>query len=704
MSREPFFITRGVLCTRDGQENCLAEEKSEQSGMVFSGAAGSLEVELIREGEKIALKMAGRLKKAEPFFGCQPAFDEAGGVAVCLILEPRQQEEGDSLKKPEGEDMPFVSIYQHKEWWTRPAFGRGFGQIPQRSQLVILKGREEYHVFLAVCGKENRADLEGCPGGLKLTLSSNQANRTVMEDLALVYAKGKDPYTLAEDAAGMALGLTGKNLRLRREKRLPEIFEKIGWCSWDSLGQDVNEKAIFEKMAELKEKKLPISWVLIDDGWSPVNKERQTLTGLDADQEKFPNGMAQTVRTLKKDYQVEYVGLWQAVKGYWAGVEEGSEAGQALGPYLTRYPNGELTMKPEAEVAFGFWNLWHSRLKRAGIDFVKVDSQSSFSLAAKGSCTYGKLAQAVHTGLEASADLNFGGNLINCMGMAPEDIWNRQSAALSRSSDDFAPRVPGSFAEHALQNCYNSIYQGCFYWCDWDMVWSEHEDVKQNMMIRVLSGGPVYLSDGLGHTDPEQVWPVILEDGRILRCEDVARPTLDCLTDGGEEGSGLLKIYNRYRDVVYVAAISVKEAKEPLHGSLRASDFPFGVGEEFWVYDWKKKEAVLCGGETSYEFSLAPADAELFHLIPAKQGIAVLGIVGKYISAACAECIETGEGEYLILPKCAGELGFLTKESVKEIRQDNVILPFERKGDLYTVPCAGKGHVVTVKLGQRVQA
>lgn len=107
--------------------------------------------------------------------------------------------------------------------------------------------------------------------------------------------------------------------------------------------------------------------------------------------------------------------------------------------------------------------------------------------------------------MEASADLNFAGNLINCMGMSPEDIWNRQSASLSRSSDDFAPRVPGSFAEHALQNAYNSVYQGCFYWCDWDMVWSCHEDVKQNMMIRVLSGGPIYLSDGVGNTDAAQI-------------------------------------------------------------------------------------------------------------------------------------------------------------------------------------------------------
>lgn len=692
MNGEPFSITRALIRTRDGQESYLTEEQSFQDKLVFSGEEGKypgkVSVELIREGEKLALRLSGGLKKSEPFFGYQPAFDEAGGAAVELALPPSLQEK-----------MEFVSIYQHKEWWTRPAFGKECRQIPSKSQLVIMKSQGEYHIFLAVCGEENRADLEGCPGGLKLTISSNLGNQMAVSDLALVYAKGKEPYALTEAAAETALKLTGKNLKLRKEKKLPEIFEKLGWCSWDSLGQDVNEKAVLEKMEELREKKLPVAWVLIDDGWSPINKEKQTLTGLDADLEKFPKGMAGTVRVLKEEYQVEKVGLWQAIKGYWGGVGEESEAGRVLSPYLMRYPNGELTVKPEAEAVFGFWNQWHSHLKRAGIDFVKVDSQSSFSLAARGNSSYGKLAQAVHTGLEASADLNFGGNLINCMGMAPEDIWNRQSAAISRSSDDFAPRVPGSFAEHALQNAYNSIYQGCFYWCDWDMVWSRHEDVKQNMMIRVLSGGPVYLSDGLGATDPDEVWPVILEDGAILRCQDVARPTLDCLTDGGEDGSGLLKIYNRYEDVVYVAAIPVKEIKEPICGSLQASDFPFEMGEEFWVYDWKKKEASLCGKELSYGFALSPRDAELFHLIPKKEGIAVLGITDKYISAAAAEWFPAGEGEYIIRPECAGELSFLTQESVMEIRQDGKPVCFERKGDLYSVACAGKGHVISVRLG-----
>lgn len=579
----------------------------------------------------------------------------------------------------------------------RPAFGENLAELPPKSQLVIEEQGEGYLVLLAVCG-ENRVDLEGTKEGILVTLSSNVCNQTAVSDLALVYGQGQDPYGLTEEAVSYGLALTGKGLRLRRDKKFPEIFEKIGWCTWDSLGQSVSEKAVFEKMEEFKEKGIPIPWVLIDDGWSCAEREKQTLTGLDADPDKFPDGIKGTVRALKERFHVEWVGVWQAIKGYWNGVEEGTEAYREMRQYLMRYPNGELMMRPETEAAFGFWNRWHSYLKQAGVDFIKVDSQSSFSIACRGRYGYAEAARAIHTGLEASADLNFGGNLINCMGMAPEDIWNRQSAALSRNSDDYTPTVPGSFGEHVLQNCYNSVYHGCFYWGDWDMVWSRHEDVKPSMMIRALSGGPVYLSDGAGTTDPEEVWPVILKDGTILRCQDVARPTLDCLVDGGRRKNGLLKLYNQCKETVYAAAVSVGETKETLTGQLMASDFPFEIGETFWVYNWKRQEAQLCGKNTVYDFTLAHRDAELFLLIPRKHKLEVVGMTDKYIAGAAAEWYNEGSDCCVAVLKCDGDFGFLTQSRVKAVTEENRPVSFIQKGDLYMVPQVGAGHVLRIEL------
>src|SRR5690606_18830163 len=97
--------------------------------------------------------------------------------------------------------------------------------------------------------------------------------------------------------------------------------------------------------------------------------------------------------------------------------------------------------KPDAAAAFGFWNDWHGYLKKQGVDFVKVDSQSAVANFLSGHAPIGAAAEAAHTALEASVGLHFDGCVINCMGMAGENIWHRPASAVSRNSDDFVPAV-----------------------------------------------------------------------------------------------------------------------------------------------------------------------------------------------------------------------------------------------------------------------
>lgn len=708
-----FSLGRMILHKDDGQEITLDYEMDGWPDLSAEAGNGQGGISFIQDENLIAVHMEGTLKKNIPSFGYQPSLADQKGVGLDLRF---------------AQECPFLAVYQHKEWWIRPFFGKVCCEIPPKTQLLVRRCNDEYEILLAVCGKNCRADLEGTECGVRITLSSNLSNQMHVEDLAVVYARGREPYQLVEDAVSMALRLSEKRLELRKYKKYPEIFEKTGWCTWDSLGQQVNEKAIFDKMDEFKELGLPISWVLIDDGWSWADMENLRLRGLDADSEKFPRGLAHTIRVLKEKYHVSYVGVWQGIKGYWHGIEEGSKAEHMLAKYLLKYPNGEITMQPEPEKAFGFWNTWHSYLKKNGVDFIKVDSQSSYSLCSRGVGSYGQAAAAIHTGLEASADMNFGGNLINCMGMAPENVWNRQSAVLSRNSDDFFPRLKGSFQEHALQNCYNSVYHGCFYWEDWDMAWSKHEDGKQNLMLRMISGGPVYFSDGLGNTDPLMIWPMILEDGTVLRCEDVGRPTIDCLTEDVVGAGKPLKVYNRYGDTVYVAAFGIVSQDQGsdeqnlraertiptmygMSGIIQRSDFPVELPSAYWIYDWGAQTAVRCGSEEEaggkeqrkmseagkYEFFVAPGDAALFHIIPEMDKIQMVGILEKYMSGICVERILKEEHEYLVILKCEGTFGFLTREQVREVRYNGKTVSFERQGDLYRVICHGGNGILQIK-------
>ncbi len=661
--QQPLFtFARGTGNLRSGSEEISFCLKDGVEGTIYGEGKGfETTLVLYHEDGLTAVEIDASVRLNTPHFGYQEELPDAHAVEIVLI--------------PEGK-APFVSIYQHKEWWMRPAFGYSWEEIPDNSQCIICQREEEYEIFLAVCGKDCRADFKGRKRGLHLFLSSNQAGRTHISDIAMVYGRGKDPYALLERMVGYALKLTGKELKLRKDKPFPSTFADWGWCTWDSLGQDVDEKAIFAKMEDFKNLGISVPWVLIDDGWSTANRKEQTLRSFDEDPERFPDGFASTVKVLKEKYGVKNVGVWQAVKGYWNGVEPGSEAERDAACFLKKYPSGVISIDTELHKSFGFWDKWHSQLRQKGITFVKVDSQSSYSLMTKGACTYGESAGSIHKGLDASADLHFGGNLINCMGMAPEDIWNRCSSSLSRSSDDFTPTVPGSFEEHALQNSYNSVYHGCFYWGDWDMAWTVHEDSTRSLLLRAISGGPFYISDGLGKTDPAKVAAMISEDGRVLRCEDVGRPALDCLTDPEVLKTHPLKVFNRLGDITYVAVFRGTE-KSSSKGVLKIEELP-GIDpeKEYWIYSSANGQAVRYDRKKGYHFVIPEEKAMMLQVIPVEK-ISVIGVLEKNISSAAVEIPVRFENSILVRVLSSGELGVLT--AGKEIRAI-------RRGNAYGIP------------------
>lgn len=115
--------------------------------------------------------------------------------------------------------------------------------------------------------------------------------------------------------------------------------------------------------------------------------------------------------------------------------------------------------------------------------------------------------------------------MINCMGMGSEDMWNRSVSPISRCSDDFQPENREWFIKHILQCAYNCLVQGQFYYCDWDMWWTDDGQAAKNSILRAISGGPVYVSDTYDRSRAEILKPLCLEDGRILRCDKPAVPT-----------------------------------------------------------------------------------------------------------------------------------------------------------------------------------
>lgn len=612
-------------------------------------------------------------------FGGLRAFPRRGGICLTLPCAP------DFLSGR------CVALYQHKAWWLRPAFFEGASGAPEKTQLLIARRGEVFEVLTAVAGERCRCDFSGTPEGLCAELSVGADGCDTYGDLFFSFAWGEDPYACCADSVRLPLERMGRTRCLRENKRLPEMFEYFGWCSWDAFYHDVNEAGLFQKMDELREKGVPVRWALIDDGWSDADfrPRVEKLCGFDAALDKFPNGLGATVETLKTRYGMRWVGVWQAIMGYWNGLAPGSEAERETAAWLVQMADGRRVPDAEPGKAFAFWDRWHAYLESKGIDFVKVDEQSAVSIFHTGRHSFGEACRNVHAALEGSGGIHFDNRVIHCMGEAPEDLWNRTGAAcVSRSSDDFVPRTEHGFREHAIQNGYNSLLHGQFYWGDWDMFWSDHVEADQNSILRAVSGGPVYTSDAVGKTDPSRILPLILSDGRVLRCEGSGVPTVDCLFEDPVNTKAPLKLWNSGAGFTAVAAFHISRDETPASGSLGADDIPALRGKTLWCWDWRERRACLLRPGERMPFTLEAGGARLYLLLPAQEEVVPLGLVEKYLSPAAIRSVERRDGAVCVKLAEPGIFGFLSSRAPACVTADGNQAAYKADGAYYelTVP------------------
>ena len=301
---------------------------------------------------------------------------------------------------------------------------------------------------------------------------------------------------------------------LRDERPLPEPFRYFGWCSWNAFYHDVSDAGMTEKLAEFREMRLLVRWVLIDDGWSPDRDER--LTGFGAVPEKFPNGLREFTARAKSEFGISWVGVWHAFFGYWCGVAPDSPLADRFRAHLVETNSGFLCPGSTEDDVFAIFDAWHGALEQEGIDFVKIDGQGSLKDFLHGERPAVPAAAVMHRGIERSVARHFDNRVINCMGVTQENMFARPQTALTRNSDDFFPDLPDSFRAHLMQNAYTGVFQRNLYACDWDMWWSSHHSAVRSAVQRAVSGDLVYVSDKIGATDAAQIRPLIEDDGRVL--------------------------------------------------------------------------------------------------------------------------------------------------------------------------------------------
>ena len=250
----------------------------------------------------------------------------------------------------------------------------------------------------------------------------------------------------------------------------------------------------------------------------------------------------------------------------------------------------------------------------------------------------GTVARNMHAGLEASVGESFDGTIMNCMCMASENMWNRSKSALARCSGDFLPENREWFKTHIMQCVYSAMFQGEFYWTDYDMWWTDDGQAGKNSLLRAISGGPVYVSDKIGRSNAELLRPLAFADGRIPRPDKPARPTFDCLFTDPAATTTPLKIFNTCSDGKYgvIAAYNLNSKNRRVHGTISPDDVYGLAGEEFAVYEYNTGKVRFLHRGESFKFALSDHDDYRLYIISPidENGIAMLGRIDKFMAPA----------------------------------------------------------------------
>lgn len=614
------------------------------------------------------------------------------GIFLGLAFNEETSRHVESLGKLCG--VRFLALFRFKLWWMAQRMGSKGSEIPLETQFLLLESdggdetnQESYVVFLPLIEGPFRACLQGNENDdVELCLESGDTETVSSVFTHSVYVgTGTDPYTTISDAI-LAVKFHLKNFRQRHEKKLPEIVDFFGWCTWDAFYQKVTQEGVESGIKSLAGGGAPVKFVIIDDGWQSISSDEgdgeseplMRLTGI-KENSKFQDvgdptvGIKQIVDVAKEKYGLKYVYVWHAIIGYWGGVRPGDQYGSDL--KYANISNGVMEHEPTWKTdpialrglglvhpkgVYKFYNELHSYLASAGVDGVKVDVQCILETLGADVGGRVELTRLYHQALDASVARNFPDNgCIACMSQNTDALYCSKQTAIVRASDDFYPRDPTSHTIHIAAVAYNSVFLGEFMLPDWDMFHSLHPAAEYHASARAISGGPVYVSDAPGKHNFDVLKKLVLPDGTILRARLPGRPTKDCLfSDPARDGASLLKIWNmnKYTGVLGIyncqgAAWNSIERKNTFHetnfnpitGFIRSHDVRLiadVAADPTWsgdcaIYYHHNSDLVILPHNAALPISLKVLEHEIFTVTPLKSfspgfNFAPLGLIDMY--------------------------------------------------------------------------
>jgi hypothetical protein len=395
---------------------------------------------------------------------------------------------------------------------------------------------------------------------------------------------------------------------------LQSWYDSLAYCTWNSLGQDLNAEKIMAGLDSLAQNRIHISTLIIDDNWQSLDGTQGTTNqfqrgwkAFEANPLGFPEGLRAAVSEIRETHPaIRDVAVWHALMGYWGGISPDGEIAKNYKTVEVNFREGtpmagrKLAVHPDD--IHRLYDDFYRFLSSAGVTGVKTDVQFSLDLLAdtRDRHSFTNTYQSAWTQAHLR---HLAGKAISCMSMVPQILFHSflpttTPRIMLRNSDDFFPDVPTSHAWHVFVNAHNALFvQHLNVLPDWDMFQSSHPYSGFHAAARALSGGPIYITDAPGEHDVDLIHQMTALNPRgqtvILRpsCVGKTMGVYDKYDEKGvlkigvydgksDVGTGLLGVFNvAEQEISFILPI----IKFP---GVNAPDSPVessGVSERSWI-------------------------------------------------------------------------------------------------------------------------
>lgn len=365
---------------------------------------------------------------------------------------------------------------------------------------------------------------------------------------------------------------------------LADWFDGLTYCTWNGLGQDLNEEKIINALDTMKAHGIHVVNLIIDDNWQSLDNEgesqfKRRWKQFEANPKAFPRGLKQTVETIRRSHpNIGHIAVWHALLGYWGGICPDGDLAKRYktkevkirdpasgGPIADNIPDGKILAIDPDDVR-RFYDDFYGYLKSIRVDSVKADAQFFIDLLDDPEDRK-RFMTSYQDAWSLAILKHLSSRATSCMSMTPQMIFHSQlptnkPAIILRNSDDFFPEIPASHPWHVFCNAHNALLTRYLNVVpDWDMFQTSHPYASFHAAARCVSGGPIYITDEPGKHDLDVINQMtaltVLGTTVILRPSVIGR-TIDVYHDYNEgqvlrvgsytgwakTGSGILGLFN----------------------------------------------------------------------------------------------------------------------------------------------------------------